>query len=54
MVGKVEDELRAMRLGLHDVIPSSVLAGLALTADDLQMLLTGTGSTLSMDDWRSA
>jgi hypothetical protein len=54
MVGKVEEELRAMRLGLHDVIPSSVLGGLALTADDLQMLLTGTGSPLSIHDWRSA
>jgi hypothetical protein len=54
MVGKVEEELRAMVLGLHDVIPRTVLGGLALTADDLQMLLTGTGSPLSIHDWRSA
>jgi len=53
MVGKVEAELSEMRRGVLDVIPQDALAG--LTADDLQLLLTGKGSaSLSMDDWRSA
>jgi len=40
----------SMMDGLHDVIPAKSLAG--LTADDLQLLLSGRGASLSMDDWR--
>lgn len=39
-----------MRDGICDVIPQKTLSG--LTADDLQLLLSGRGATLTMDEWR--
>ena len=45
MVGCVKEELEEMSLGFHEVIPSNCTRG--LTAEDLQLLLTGGSTTVS-------
>eukprot|EP01052_Picozoa_sp_SAG31_P036800 SAG31_NODE_4645_length_3075_cov_147.262433_4_plen_67_part_00 len=52
MVGSVTLELEAIRDGLHEVVSPDDLHD--LTADDLQLLLSGTGTALSLADYRDA
>ena len=50
MVGSVKAELDALKSGLFDVLSPDVLGD--LTAEDLQMLLSGTGAILTIDEFK--
>ena len=52
MVERVSDELRSLRLGLHDVIAPGDLAD--LTAEDFQLLLSGKGGSISVEELKDA
>lgn len=51
MIGCVENELRAMRSGLNDVIPSELLT--SLTPEDFQLLLSGGTTDVDINRLRS-
>lgn len=51
MFGCVEDELRAMRGGLHDVIPSELMS--SLTPEDFQLLVSGGTTDVDINRLRS-
>jgi hypothetical protein len=52
MIGRVENELTAMRDGLFQVLRPDDLED--ITSDDLQLLLSGTGGFLTVEDFRRA
>ena len=52
MVEQVRAELTMVRQGIYDVLRPEDLAEYALTADDLQLLLSGSGSFLTTEDFR--
>ena len=51
MFGCVEDELRAMRSGLHDVIPPELMS--SLTPEDFQLLVSGGTTDVDINRLRS-
>jgi len=50
MIGSVKAELDALKSGLFDVLSPDILGD--LTAEDLQMLLSGTGAILTIDEFK--
>lgn len=51
MIGCVEAELRAMRSGLHDIIPAELLS--SLTPEDFQLLVSGGTTDVDINRLRS-
>ncbi|XP_015768582.1 PREDICTED: E3 ubiquitin-protein ligase UBR5-like [Acropora digitifera] len=51
MIGCVEAELRAMRSGLHDIVPVELLS--SLTPEDFQLLLSGGTTDVDINRLRS-